>query len=185
PQGAAHGCTAFSAEAGCPFGKSRRLRGPGARHRARRRGVLSLRQVSLHKQRKVARAVTARKPLILMSREPEQQAGQDPPYGAVGGDTEEQGRLAALAPSSGASRHLLPQAGEGLSDRYPASGRRVVRSISRKREKGWSTGLPQAEKTCATQSAAGIPAGGASRRASRLPANSATSSSVNPPQNVE
>src|SRR5690606_25118735 len=32
--------------------------------RARRRGVLSLRQVSLHKQRKVARAVTARKLLI-------------------------------------------------------------------------------------------------------------------------
>src|SRR5690606_8135439 len=49
------------------LGKSRRLRGPGAQHRARRRGVLSLRQVSLHKQRKVARAVTARKPLILMS----------------------------------------------------------------------------------------------------------------------
>src|SRR5690606_15002335 len=55
--------------AGCPLGKSRRLRGPGATHRARRRGVLSLRQVSLHKQRKVARAVTARKLLILMSAE--------------------------------------------------------------------------------------------------------------------
>src|SRR5690606_16129240 len=66
-RGAAHGCAAFSAEAGCVLGKSRRLRGPGAQHRARRRGVLSLRQVSLHKQRKVARAVTARKPLILMS----------------------------------------------------------------------------------------------------------------------
>src|SRR5690606_32132186 len=52
-------------------------------HRARRRGVLSLRQVSLHKQRKVARAVTARKLLILMSGEPEQQAGQDPPYEAA------------------------------------------------------------------------------------------------------
>src|SRR5690606_776263 len=43
-------------------------------------GCVSLRQVSLHKQRKVARAVTARKLLILMSGEPEQQAGQDPPY---------------------------------------------------------------------------------------------------------
>src|SRR5690606_3622381 len=68
-RGAAHGCAAFSAEAGCLLGKSRRLRGPGAKHRARRRGVLSLRQVSLHKQRKVARAVTARKLLILMSAE--------------------------------------------------------------------------------------------------------------------
>src|SRR5690606_1844336 len=66
-RGAAQGCAAFSARAGCPLGKSRRLRGPGAQHRARRRGVLSLRQVSLHKQRKVARAVTARKLLILMS----------------------------------------------------------------------------------------------------------------------
>src|SRR5690606_7021663 len=68
-RGAAQGCAAFSAEAGCLLGKSRRLRGPGAKHRARRRGVLSLRQVSLHKQRKVARAVTARKLLILMSAE--------------------------------------------------------------------------------------------------------------------
>src|SRR5690606_35391898 len=70
-----------------------------ALRRARRRGVLSLRQVSLHKQRKVARAVTARKPLILMSQEPEQLAGQDPPCEAVTGDGEEQERLAALAPS--------------------------------------------------------------------------------------
>src|SRR5690606_22307028 len=30
PQGAAHGCAAFSARAGCPLGKSSRLRGPGA-----------------------------------------------------------------------------------------------------------------------------------------------------------
>src|SRR5690606_40073085 len=45
-------------------------------------GVPSLRQVSLHKQRKVARAVTARKLLILMSEESKQQAGQDPPYEA-------------------------------------------------------------------------------------------------------
>src|SRR5690606_416588 len=78
-RGAAHGCAAFSAEAGCLLGKSRRLRGPDAQRRARRRGVLSLRQVSLHKQRKVARAVTARKLLILVSAGPEQKAGQDPP----------------------------------------------------------------------------------------------------------
>src|SRR5690606_24183085 len=98
-----------------------------ALRRARRRGVLSLRQVSLHKQRKVARAVTARKPLTLMSREPEQQAGQDPPHEAlaerqagqdppceaVTGDGEEQERLAALAPSS------------ALRAPSPASGRRA------------------------------------------------------------
>src|SRR3546814_18751880 len=41
----------------------------------RRRGVLSVRQVSVHKQRKVARAVTARKLLILA----EQWAHQDRP----------------------------------------------------------------------------------------------------------
>src|SRR5688572_12123809 len=81
PQGAAQGCAAFSARAGCPLGKSRRLREPDAKRRARRRGVLSLRQVSLHKQRKVARAVTARKLLILISAEPERQAGQNPSDG--------------------------------------------------------------------------------------------------------
>src|SRR3546814_377148 len=70
PQGAAHGCAAFSAGAGCPLGESRRLRGPDAQHRARRRGVFSLRQVSLHKQRKVARAITARK--LLSSVAPQQ-----------------------------------------------------------------------------------------------------------------
>src|SRR5690606_5077491 len=94
-----------------------------------------------------------------------QLAGQDPPYGAVAGDAEEQEQLAALAPSSGASRHLLPQAGEGLFDCSsasgrrdtrpilpqageglfgcsPASGRRAVRLLSRKREKGYSTDSP-------------------------------------------
>src|SRR5690606_35391897 len=59
------------------------------------------------------RAVTARKPLILMSREPKQQAGQDPPCEAVTGDAEEQERLAALAPSS------------ALRAPSPASGRRA------------------------------------------------------------
>src|SRR3546814_5274009 len=84
PQGAAHGGAAFSAGAGCPLGKSRRLRGPGAQHRARRRGVLSLRQVSLHKQRKVARAVTARKLLkLLMFMSPDSTqtlTGLEPPH---------------------------------------------------------------------------------------------------------
>src|SRR5688572_6451434 len=78
PQGAVHGCTAFSARAGCLLGKSRRLRGPDAKRRARRRGVLSLLQVSLHKQRKVARAVTARKLLILISANGRR---TNPPYG--------------------------------------------------------------------------------------------------------
>src|SRR5690606_16951844 len=77
------------------------------------RGVLSLRQVSLHKQRKVARAVTARKPLILILGVPGQQAGQDPPCEAVTGDVEKQERLAALAPSS------------ALRAPSPASGRRA------------------------------------------------------------
>src|SRR5690606_13195568 len=59
--------------------RSPRIRPPGTCPRQREKGgsctgragggVLSLRQVSLHKQRKVARAVTARKPLILMSAE--------------------------------------------------------------------------------------------------------------------
>src|SRR5690606_31663115 len=83
----------------CPLGKSRRLRGPGAQHRARRWGVLSLRQVSLHRQRKGARAVTARKPLILpllllATHKSKSSSLRSPPH-----------------PPSG---HLLPQAGEGL-----------------------------------------------------------------------
>src|SRR5690606_21623559 len=72
-------------------------------------------------------AVTARKLLTLMSRVPEQQAGQDPPHEAlaerqagqdppceaVTGDVEKQERLAALAPSS------------ALRAPSPASGRRA------------------------------------------------------------
>src|SRR5690606_29356158 len=56
----------------------------------------------------------------------EQQAGQDPPYEAavaVSPTREDQGQLAALAPSSGASRHLRFRGG---------------RLFSRKREKGCS-----------------------------------------------
>src|SRR3546814_15162365 len=37
-------------------------------------------------------------------------------------------------PSSGAARHLLPQAGEGLP--HPAGGRRADRQVSRRWEKG-------------------------------------------------
>src|SRR3546814_6049452 len=115
-KGAAHGGAAFSARAGCPLGKSRRLREPGAQHRARRRGVLSWRHVSLHKQRKVARAVTARKLLMLLSSKMEKIKSSS----------------LRSPPSSGAARHLLPQAGEGLP--HPASGRRA--SSSGRREKG-------------------------------------------------
>src|SRR5690606_37268027 len=154
---------AFSAEAGCLLGKSRRLRGPGAQHRARRRGVLSLRQVSLHKQRKVARAVTARKPLILISAEPEQQADRDPPYEASGDSRRVKIRRTRLLPAMQKSKssslrshphppsgHLLTQAGEGLFTLFPASWRRAVHPVSRKREKGCSTDVPQAEKGCST-----------------------------------
>src|SRR3546814_7386463 len=38
-RGAAHGCAAFSAGAGCPLGKSRRLREPGAQHQIGRAHV--------------------------------------------------------------------------------------------------------------------------------------------------
>src|SRR5690606_38133607 len=91
-----------------------RLRGPGAQHRARRRGVLSLRQVSLHKQREGGSRRHGAKALDLDVGE--RAAGQDPPYGAavaVAGDTEEQEQLAALAPSS------------ALRAPSPASGRRA------------------------------------------------------------
>src|SRR5690606_10547883 len=81
-----------------PSENSRRLREPGAQHRARRRGVLSLRQVSLHKQRKVARAVTARKLLTLNSAQ--QQAGQDPPYDASRRQPEK--RVGGVTPTYGA-----------------------------------------------------------------------------------
>src|SRR5690606_39496287 len=104
----------------------------------------SLRQVSLHKQRKVARAVTARKLLILMSAKERRVKTRPTGFGGTAGGSrpalrgccrqqEEQGQLAALAPSSGASRHLLPQAGEGLFGGSP-----------RRREQGCSAGFPQA-----------------------------------------
>src|SRR3546814_18088557 len=63
-RGAPHGCAAFSAGAGCPLGKSRRLPEPAPQPRAPRRGVVSLLQVSLHKQLTMARAATARNLLI-------------------------------------------------------------------------------------------------------------------------
>src|SRR5690606_4529450 len=118
------------------------------------RGVLSLRQVSLHKQRKVARAVTARKLLILMSAKERRVRTRPTRLWRNGRRVKtrptrlrvqlEQEPLAALAPSSGASRHLLPQAGEGLFGCSPASGRRAVWLSSRRREKGCLTELPQA-----------------------------------------
>src|SRR5690606_3752825 len=95
PQGAAQGCAAFSAGAGCPLGKSRRPRGPDAKRRGLRRGVLSLRQVSLHKQRKVARAVTARKLLILIPAK--RQADKTRPTGRG------EERVGGVAPTCGGS----------------------------------------------------------------------------------
>src|SRR3546814_18496347 len=71
-----------------------------AEHRARRRGVLSLRQVSLHKQSKVARAVTARKLLIFAL--------------WLSGKKKSKSSSLRSPPSSGAARHLLPHAGAGL-----------------------------------------------------------------------
>src|SRR3546814_1965722 len=84
-----------------------RCAAPGAKA-----GCVSLRQVSLHKQRKVARAVTARKLLMLMLMLPSSKM--------------EKIKSSSLRspPSSGAARHLLPQAGEGL-----------IRLIFRGREK--------------------------------------------------
>src|SRR5690606_23122912 len=79
-----------------------------ALRRARRRGVLSLRQVSLHKQRKVARAVTARKPLIMMLLQQE--------------DNKSSPLRSLPTPPSG---HLLPQAGEG-SKQHRARRRGVL-----------------------------------------------------------
>src|SRR5690606_9823197 len=66
PQGAAHGCAAFSAGAGCPLGKSRRLREPVAQRRARRRGVfLCARFLCTSKERWLARS--ARETLLMLT----------------------------------------------------------------------------------------------------------------------
>src|SRR5690606_16915518 len=60
-----HGCAAFFAGAGCPFEKSRRLRGPGAQRRARRRGVfLCARFLCTSKERWLARS--ARETLLIL-----------------------------------------------------------------------------------------------------------------------
>src|SRR3546814_2176780 len=89
---------------GAPPAPRTRRKAPGAKA-----GCVSLRQVSLHKQRKVARAVRARKLLMLM----------------LPSSKMEKIRSSSLRspPSSGAARHLLPQAGEGLP--HPAGGRRA------------------------------------------------------------
>src|SRR5690606_20189902 len=132
PQGAAHGCAAFSAEAGCLLGKSRRLREPDAKRRARRRGVLSLRQVSLHKQRKVARAVTARKLLILVSAE--RQADKTRPTGCG------EERVGGVAPTYGgfcgagrrASRGRSPDLRHGRARRRHPVASQQARSEERR-----------------------------------------------------
>src|SRR5690606_19314859 len=94
------------------------------------------------------------------------------PAVAAAKDGEDQEQLAALAPSS------------ALRAPSPAGGRRASRSICGKRRRSDRLAFPRRENL-QDHSVAGTSAGGASHRASRLPANSATSSSVNPPQNVE
>src|SRR5690606_27747641 len=109
--------------------------------------------VSLHKQRKVARAVTARKPLILMLGEPEQQAGQDPPCGLqkIKSSSLRSRPHPALRATFSRKREKgcsagLPQAGEGLFGWSAAGGRRAVRLVCRWREKGCSTDVRWREK---------------------------------------
>src|SRR3546814_606172 len=81
-----------------------RCAAPGAKA-----GCVSLRQVSLHKQRKVARAVTARKLLILIP-----VAGQE--------KSKSSSLRSRPHPPSG---HLLPLAGEGLCGRCPQAAERL------------------------------------------------------------
>src|SRR5690606_7503354 len=121
--------------------------------RARRRGVCSLRRGSLHKHRKVTRAVTARKPLILMSGEPEQQAGHGPPCGLqkIKSSSLRSRPHPALRATFSRKREKgcsagLPLAGEGLFGWSAAGGRRAVRLVCRWREKGCSTDVRWREK---------------------------------------
>src|SRR5690606_12120858 len=92
-------CAAFSAEAGCLLGKSRRLRGPGAKHRARRPGCAFFAPGFFAQAKKGGSRRHGAKALDLAF--------------AVTGDTQEQEQLAALAPSS------------ALRAPSPASGRRA------------------------------------------------------------
>src|SRR5690606_11245747 len=98
-RGAAHGCAAFSARTGCPLGKSRRLRGPGAKHRARRPGCAFFAPGFFAQAKKGGSRRHGAKALDLAF--------------AATGDTQEQEQLAALAPSS------------ALRAPSPASGRRA------------------------------------------------------------
>src|SRR5690606_34583706 len=87
----------------------------------------------------------------------ERAAGQDPPYEAAVA-AEGQGQLAALAPSSGASRHLLPHAGEGLfGGSLPHAGEGLFGgSLPQAGEGLFGGSLPQAGKGLF----GGSPAGG-------------------------
>src|SRR5690606_1252061 len=109
------------------------------------RGVLSLRQVSLHKQRKVARAVTARKPLILMSAKGRR--AKTRPTGCRRSRAARCARALIRPPGTfsrkrekGRSTGLL-LAGEGFWRQSPVPIIRPPGTFSRKREKGRSTGL--------------------------------------------
>src|SRR5690606_5138547 len=98
---------------------------PGATHRARRRGVLSLRQVSLHKQRKVARAVTARRLLILISAKPNSRRAKTRPTGCG------EERVGDVAPTYGASCGAARRARRGVAPTY---GERLDAWLARRTE---------------------------------------------------
>src|SRR5690606_311183 len=114
----------FDARSENPAGSADPVRSTGRAGR----GVLSLRQVSLHRQRKVARAVTARKPLTLMSAKERRVK------------TRPTGLLPATRKSKGSSLRSHP---------HPA----LRATFFRRREKGCSTDLPRREKG----SSAGLP----------------------------
>src|SRR5690606_15027022 len=105
-------------QGGPPRTRPRRLRGPGAQHRARRPGCAFFAPGFFAQAKKGGSRRHGAKAFDLDVGE--RAAGQDPPYEAA----EEQERLAALAPSS------------ALRAPSPASGRRAGRPMSRRREKG-------------------------------------------------
>src|SRR5690606_4585500 len=120
------------------------------------RGVLSLRQVSLHKQRKVARAVTARKPLILMSAKGRR--AKTRPTGCRRSRAARCARALIRPPGTfsrkrekGRSTGLL-LAGEGFWRQSPVPIIRPPGTFSRKRETGRQTGLLLAGDGCWRQS---------------------------------
>src|SRR3546814_7543174 len=121
-----------------------RCKAPGAKA-----GCVSLRQVSLHKQRKVARAVTARKLLILIRLLPHKKRARAarcarPPHPAL--------RATSLrAPALRSAQGVQACASPWLASSTPSP---------RKREKGWQSAFRGREKAVA----AGRPAPHGSRK---------------------